>query len=46
VPSFRKALRKAEQLKGEFSAAQNYWSRKAREKVIFSERDLQRYLGS
>jgi predicted transcriptional regulator len=40
------ALRKAEQLKREFSAVQNYWSRKAREKGILAERNLQRYLGS
>ncbi len=40
------ALRKAEQLKCEFSAAQTYWSRKAREKGILTERDLHRYLGS
>lgn len=40
------ALRRAEQLKREFSAVQNYWSRKAREKGILTERDLRRYLGS
>jgi predicted transcriptional regulator len=40
------ALRRAEQLKREFSAAQNYWSGKAREKGILTERDLQPYLGS
>src|SRR6266852_7530339 len=40
------ALRRSEQLKREFSAAQNYWSRKASEKGILTERDLQRYLGS
>jgi predicted transcriptional regulator len=40
------ALRKSEQLKREFSAAQNYWSLKASEKGILTERDLQRYLGS
>ena len=40
------ALRKAEQLKREFSTAQHYWSRKAKEKGILTERDLQRYLVS
>jgi len=40
------ALRKAEQLKREFSTAQHYWSRKAKDKGILTERDLQRYLGS
>ena len=38
-------LSRAERLKSGFSAAQNYWSRKAREKGILTERDLQRYLG-
>jgi predicted transcriptional regulator len=40
------ALRKAKQLNREFSAAQNYWSRKAKEKGVLTERDLQRYLAS
>jgi hypothetical protein len=37
-------LSRAERLKSGFSTAQNYWSRKAREKGILTERDLQRYL--
>ena len=37
-------LSRAERLKREFSAAQNYWSRKAKEKGVLTERDLQRYL--
>ena len=42
----QEALRfsRAERLKREFSAAQDYWSRKAKEKGILTERDLQRYL--
>ena len=31
-------------LKGELRAIQNYWSRKAKEKGILTERDLRRYL--
>jgi metal-responsive CopG/Arc/MetJ family transcriptional regulator len=40
------ALRAArsERLEREFGAVQGYWSRKAREKGILSERDLRRYL--
>lgn len=37
-------LAKRERLKSEFYQAQNYWSRKAKEKGILSERDLARYL--
>ena len=32
-------------LRKELHQMQNYWSRKAREKGILSERDLERYLG-
>jgi metal-responsive CopG/Arc/MetJ family transcriptional regulator len=44
----QKALRlaKKERLKGEFYQIQNYWSRKAKEKGIITERDLERYLKS
>ena len=40
------ALRVArkERLKGEFYQAQNYWSCKAKEKGILTEKDLERYL--
>ncbi len=40
------ALRSArrERLKKEFYQVQNYWSRKAKEKGILTERDLERYL--
>jgi metal-responsive CopG/Arc/MetJ family transcriptional regulator len=37
-------LAKRERLKINFYQAQNYWSRKAKEKGIFTERDLERYL--
>jgi hypothetical protein len=37
-------LAKRERLKGEFYQAQNYWSRKAKEKGIITERDLEKYL--
>jgi len=42
----RDALRLAKRarLKSEFYQAQNYWSRKAKEKGIITERDLERYL--
>jgi hypothetical protein len=42
------ALRQAkrERLKKSFYQAQNYWSRKAKEKGILSERDLDRYVQS
>jgi len=33
-----------ERLKGEFYQAQNYWSRKAKEKWVLTEKDLERYL--
>jgi len=35
---------RATRLKREFKAVQGYWSRKAREKGILTEEDLQRYL--
>ena len=40
------ALRKkrSERLKAEFKVSQNYWSRIAKEKGIFTEADLRRYL--
>jgi hypothetical protein len=37
-------LAKRERLKINFYQAQNYWSRKAKEKGILTERDLERYL--
>jgi hypothetical protein len=37
-------LAKRERLKREFYQIQNYWSRKAKEKGILTERDLERYL--
>jgi hypothetical protein len=37
-------LAKRERLKREFYQVQNYWSSKAKEKGILTERDLQRYL--
>jgi metal-responsive CopG/Arc/MetJ family transcriptional regulator len=42
----QEALRVArkERLKGEFYRIQNYWSRKAKEKGILTEKDLERYL--
>ena len=41
------ALRLAarERLRAEFTKAQGYWSKKAREKGILTEKDLERYLG-
>jgi metal-responsive CopG/Arc/MetJ family transcriptional regulator len=39
-------LAKRERLKREFYQVQNYWSRKAKEKGILTERDLERYLKS
>ena len=39
-------LAKRERLKREFYQVQNYWSRKAKEKGIITERDLERYLKS
>jgi metal-responsive CopG/Arc/MetJ family transcriptional regulator len=40
------ALRKsrAERLRADFKASQNYWSRIAKEKGILTEADLRRYL--
>ncbi len=35
---------RAARLKGELRAIQNYWSRKAKEKGLLTERDLERYL--
>jgi predicted transcriptional regulator len=42
----QEALRiaRAERLKREFKGIQDFWSRKAREKGIVTERDLKRYL--
>ena len=42
----QEALRiaRAERLKREFKGIQDFWSRKAREKGILTERDLKRYL--
>ncbi len=42
----QEALRtaKRERLKTGFLAIQGYWTRKAKEKGIFTERDLRRYL--
>jgi hypothetical protein len=37
-------LAKRERLKREFYQLQNYWSRKAKEKGILTERDLEGYL--
>ena len=37
-------LSKTERLKREFRAVQDYWSRKAKEKGILTEEDLERYL--
>ncbi len=39
-------LAKKERLKSEFYQAQNYWSRKAKEKGVLTERDLERFLKS
>jgi hypothetical protein len=35
-------LARRERLRGEFSQAQNFWSAKAREKGILTEKDLER----
>jgi metal-responsive CopG/Arc/MetJ family transcriptional regulator len=35
----------ASRLKGELRAVQGHWSRKAKEKGLLSEKDLDRYLG-
>jgi predicted transcriptional regulator len=37
-------LARVERLKSEFRGVQGYWSRKAREKGILTEKDLERYL--
>jgi predicted transcriptional regulator len=37
-------LARKERLKKEFYQAQDYWSRKAKEKGILTEKDLDRYL--
>ncbi len=34
---------RATRLKGELRAIQDYWSRKAKEKGLFTEKDLERY---
>ena len=39
-------LAKKERLKKEFYQIQNYWSRKAKEKGILTEKDLERYLNA
>jgi metal-responsive CopG/Arc/MetJ family transcriptional regulator len=39
-------LVRKERLKEEFYQIQNYWSRKAKEKGILTEKDLERYLKS
>ncbi len=36
--------KKAEDLRAEFKASQNYWSRIAKERGILTEADLRRYL--
>lgn len=38
-------LAKKEKLKKEFLSMQGYWSNKAKEKGILTEKDLKRYLG-
>ncbi len=38
-------LARKERLKREFSGIQGYWSARAKEKGILTERDLKRYLG-
>ena len=37
-------LSRQKRLKGEFRDMQGYWSRKAKEKGVLTEKDLQRYL--
>ena len=37
-------LTRAERLKRELRAAQDYWSRRAKQRGILTERDLKRYL--
>ncbi|MDA8105700.1 MAG: ribbon-helix-helix protein, CopG family [Nitrospiraceae bacterium] len=37
-------LARQERLKGEFRDMQGYWSRKAKDKGILTEKDLERYL--
>jgi len=37
-------LARKERLKGEFYKAQEYWSQKAKEKGVLTEKDLERYL--
>ena len=37
-------LARRERLRQEFSEVQGYWSRKARERGILTEKDLERYL--
>jgi len=37
-------IARKERLKQEFYQIQNYWSRKAKEKGILTEKDLERYL--
>ncbi len=44
----QEALRlvRVKRLKGELRGVQDYWSRKAKEKGILTEKDLERYLGT
>jgi hypothetical protein len=37
-------IARRERLKEEFYQVQNYWTRKAKEKGILTEKDLERYL--
>jgi len=37
-------IARAERLKKEFYAVKNFWSRKAKERGILTEKDLERYL--
>jgi len=37
-------IARVERLKREFSVIQEYWSRKAKEKGILTEKDLERYM--
>jgi predicted transcriptional regulator len=37
-------IARKERLKGEFYQIQNYWSRKAKEKGVLTEKDLERHL--
>jgi hypothetical protein len=39
-------IARATRLKGELRGIQGYWSRKAKEKGVLTEKDLERYLGN